>query len=63
MTAFQSVSSALFIPQIVMTVVVAFILEAFLFRMQYRQKMHGLDMDGTLSLVCLPSKKEKCDKQ
>ena len=34
-----------------MTVVVAFILEAFLFRMQYRHKMHGLDMDGTLSLL------------
>ncbi|KAI0215901.1 hypothetical protein LSAT2_032036 [Lamellibrachia satsuma] len=30
---------------IVMTVVVAFILEAFLFRIQYRDKMHGLDME------------------
>ena len=32
--------------QVVLTVVVAFILEAFLFRIQYRNKMHGQDMDG-----------------
>ncbi|KAK2179684.1 hypothetical protein NP493_477g01020 [Ridgeia piscesae] len=34
-----------YIIMVVMTVVVAFILEAFLFRIQYRDKMHGLDME------------------
>ena len=29
-----------FFAQVVMTVIVAFILEAFLFRIQYKQKMH-----------------------
>lgn len=32
--------------QIVMTIVVAFILELFLFRIQYRRKMHLEDIDG-----------------
>ena len=32
---------------VVMTIVVAFVLEAFLFRIQYRARMHGHDLDGT----------------
>jgi len=34
-----------------MQVVVAFILEAFVFRIQYRMVMNGQDMSGTASLI------------
>ena len=36
--------------QIVMQVIVAFILEAFVFRIQYRMVMNGQDMSGTVLL-------------
>jgi hypothetical protein len=35
-----------FLVQVVMTVIVAFILEAFMFRMQYMRQMKLGDMDG-----------------
>ena len=33
--------------KVVMTVIVAFILEAFLFRIQYKQKMHVENIEST----------------
>lgn len=36
-----------------MTTVVAFILEAFLFRIRYRAKMQGHDTDGNLRYVIM----------
>lgn len=37
---------ALYLLQVVMTIVVAFILELFLFRIQYRRKLKLDDIDG-----------------
>jgi len=36
-----------------MQVIVAFILEAFVFRIQYRMVMNGQDMDGTFWHQCI----------
>lgn len=44
---------ALYLLQVVMTIVVAFILELFLFRIQYRRKLKLDDIDGELiNLFC-----------